>query len=434
MNRYKALTTLILPALLATFASTPTQTTYAQTPTFTDISDSYASTEIQALAAQGVIGGYGDGTFHPTSTMTRDEFASILAHAMQLKTDTAASARFTDVEPWARPYVGALVNAGITSGTSTTTYGARDPISREQLAVFFLRAMQSASQAQTLNLHGTFDDRDIISEYARPFVGLTQRIGFIQGATDTQGLLKFDPQGNAERQAVARLSYEFVLHQAAYQNKIASFTNTAALLDSTVQVMENLQSANIAYTRIRFGNDQERATIQWTKNPFTVHMLGTHQGVDASNQPTSETIESYAANGYLYQPRSANGQVTWSKRAYTQSTLGPYESVVPHGMLKASMTHDLAPFLTAQEDATTYTLTGSLTGRDYQILFLLPEDWSHPAPGPMTYRLVIDKATKHLTAMRIEQTDPSHFLSDYAFQDFNNVPPVTVPQEILDNA
>lgn len=58
---------------------------YATTAlTFTDSASipAYATYYIQTMAAQGIIGGYTDGTFKPNNNITRGQMAKILYNLM----------------------------------------------------------------------------------------------------------------------------------------------------------------------------------------------------------------------------------------------------------------------------------------------------------------------------------------------------------------
>ena len=179
--------------------------------TLTDIGDSYAKTEIQTLYNEGIIAGYPDNTFKPKNNITREEFAKMLSVALGLPKNESASKKFTDVSDWARPYVGALVKAEITTGTGATTFGAKDPLTREQMATFFVRAMGWEDTAKDLYNEGViscdFADQGKVDDYAKANVALAKSIGFINGIGDN----KFDPDNKAQRQAVALLVYKYVM-------------------------------------------------------------------------------------------------------------------------------------------------------------------------------------------------------------------------------
>lgn len=190
-----------------------------------DLDQSWAKEEIKALVEAGIISGFPDGTFKPKANMTRDQFAKVLALSLGLEENEAANP-FTDAG-WAAPYIGALVNAGLTQGVSDSLYGSAANVTREQLAVFFVRALGFEEEVKELNLELPFADRDQVADYAKASVAFLSEIGFIKGI-EKDGALLFNPKGNAERQAVARLAYEFVVNGEEYKAK------GQALLDSLV--------------------------------------------------------------------------------------------------------------------------------------------------------------------------------------------------------
>jgi hypothetical protein len=187
-----------------------------------DVSDSYAKTEIEALVEAGIISGYQDGSFAPRKSMSRAELAKIITLSLSLQEASEEAAPFTDVEKgsWYRGYVGALVKAGITQGTSTTTFSPNAEVSREELVVFFLRAMGLEKQAlQTVNYSLPFTDTPSISSWAVQHVALAYTIGFINGIENENGSIRFAPGDSAERQALARLAYEFYKKRPDYVKK-----------------------------------------------------------------------------------------------------------------------------------------------------------------------------------------------------------------------
>lgn len=199
-----------------------------------DIDQSYAKNEITKLHAMGIIDGYEDHTFRPKQEITREEFAKLICVAFGLEEDAQASAKFTDVSPWARGYVGALVSMNITKGKTKTLFGAKDKLTREQMATFFVRAMGMEEFAEGLLLTGmielNFADEADIDEYAKANVAFAQHIGLIKGI----GNNRFAPDSNAERQAVARLIYEVVVNfDTKYMPQLLKF-DMPDLVDVTV--------------------------------------------------------------------------------------------------------------------------------------------------------------------------------------------------------
>lgn len=198
---------------------------------FSDIADSYAAQEIRSLVQDGILSGYEDGTFKPRETMTRAHLAKVLVLALGLEEDGASADVFADVpaNSWFKGYVGALLNTNITNGTSQTTFSPDSPVTREQLAVFFIRAFNLEALAVKLPFDASLSDVGQISDWARPHVSLAFKIGFLKGIDNGDGTLRFSPLDAADRQALARLAYEFKLNQALYKSKVQQLEAAIAL-------------------------------------------------------------------------------------------------------------------------------------------------------------------------------------------------------------
>lgn len=94
-----------------------------------------------ALKAAGVINGKTATSYGAYSTMTRSEMAKMITAAYELEA-TSQNIPFTDVNSRFAPDVAALVEAGVTSGKTPTRFGANDPITRGEFALFIFRADQ----------------------------------------------------------------------------------------------------------------------------------------------------------------------------------------------------------------------------------------------------------------------------------------------------
>lgn len=101
--------------------------------TLTDVADDNPnSAAIRALVTKGVITGYEDGTFKPDNTITRAEFATILARATAGSvTLTATTAKFPDValDYWANTYIAYAVSTGTVNGYEDGTFRPENPVS-----------------------------------------------------------------------------------------------------------------------------------------------------------------------------------------------------------------------------------------------------------------------------------------------------------------
>lgn len=118
----------------------------ATTGSFTDTSDS----AVLAANALGIVNGYGNGSFGPENSITRQEAAAILARTAQvlgLPQDGADISGFIDLSQigeWARDSVAVCKALGVMQGTSDTTFDPRSPYTREQCVVTILRLFKIA--------------------------------------------------------------------------------------------------------------------------------------------------------------------------------------------------------------------------------------------------------------------------------------------------
>lgn len=95
------------------------------------------------LVASGVADGFVDGTFRPTTPITRGQLATFLHRLAEPDTPTTTcdAAPFTDVDA-DHPFCGDiawLVDAGLAAGFSDGTYGPAEPVTRGQMVAFLHR-------------------------------------------------------------------------------------------------------------------------------------------------------------------------------------------------------------------------------------------------------------------------------------------------------
>ncbi len=146
----------VLPvALLVTFALIAVLglggTAAAQV--FSDLGGSPYGEAIEGMAAFHIIDGYpqGDGTalFKPDNPVWRAQFAKMIDGVMQLQPTEDLTSPFTDLgndDPnslYPHEYVAAAYAAGITNGTTATTFGPYVDIKRAQVVTMIVRALQN---------------------------------------------------------------------------------------------------------------------------------------------------------------------------------------------------------------------------------------------------------------------------------------------------
>ncbi len=114
------------------------------TEAFSDVpSGSTHAAAIAAVAAAGIAGGFGDGTFRPGLAVTRGQMATFLSGALDLDVDTAPPPTYPDV-PAASTHVraiAAVTEAGIAGGFDDGTFRPAATVTRGQMASFLARAL-----------------------------------------------------------------------------------------------------------------------------------------------------------------------------------------------------------------------------------------------------------------------------------------------------
>ena len=103
----------------------------------------FAANFIERLAADGITAGCGGGKYCPDATVTRDEMAVFLLRAKygSAYSPPAASGVFGDVSSghWAAAWIEQLAAEGVTTGGGGGNYCPDSPVNRDQMAVFLVR-------------------------------------------------------------------------------------------------------------------------------------------------------------------------------------------------------------------------------------------------------------------------------------------------------
>lgn len=127
--------------------------TVADTSNFTDVENgSWYADAVNWAAANGIVGGYGDGTFGPDDPITREQMATIFYRYAQFKgydvsvgesTSLLPYTDFADLSEYAIPAMQWAVGAGIISGTDTNTLSPRGDTTRAQVATILMRFLNT---------------------------------------------------------------------------------------------------------------------------------------------------------------------------------------------------------------------------------------------------------------------------------------------------
>lgn len=181
-------------------------------PVFSDLDpkgDDYA--HILALAAEGVVNGFPDGTFKPGKDITRQQAAKIIAGTLGLDTKNVNDPGYTDVSKSSEYYgpIAALTEAGIVSGSVVNgkkVFKPENTLSRAQMSKIIAEAYELPTN----------------KPYTAPFADVTegewhaQYVQAIYDAKVTKG------EGNnrfGENNAVKRGQMASFIHRAQNQDE-----------------------------------------------------------------------------------------------------------------------------------------------------------------------------------------------------------------------
>lgn len=183
---------------------------------YQDTYSHWASEVINELSAKWIISASNGSFYRPNENISRAEFAELVARGLGLKGEQNAASRFRDVRSGSvtSTYIGAAAEAGIITGNTDGTFKPDRPITREQMAIMMVRALNYGGQPTALNSSAAstlakFKDNKKIQ--SKDSVAKAVQEGIIQGMTSKT----FEPQGNASR-AQAAVMLKRVLDKLGY--------------------------------------------------------------------------------------------------------------------------------------------------------------------------------------------------------------------------
>ena len=118
----------------------------AAASSFSDISDDTTALAAAALQGLGVVSGTGGGCFEPDSFLTRAELCTMAVNAMGLGDKVSTYSRktlFSDVpsSAWYNGYINLAYSEGLINGYGNGTFGPNDTVTYGQAAAIMLRML-----------------------------------------------------------------------------------------------------------------------------------------------------------------------------------------------------------------------------------------------------------------------------------------------------
>lgn len=176
---------------------------------FMDIpAEHWAAEAIKSLSAKQIVTGVTASEFKPENKITRAEFTALMVRALGLK--NVGQVVFSDVRTgaWYTSYVSAALNAGIVTGRSSKVFAPDAAISREEMAVMVIRALE-VKLGRKVSLESgaaAFTDASNISAWADSYVTTAAARGLIEGRTAQL----FAPKEWMTRAESAQVLYKFL--------------------------------------------------------------------------------------------------------------------------------------------------------------------------------------------------------------------------------
>ncbi len=182
---------------------------------FSDIGETaWYKDSVKYVFERELFNGTGGGNFSPQLHMTRSMFVSVLGRLSGKVDGGLADTDFTDVkdESWYTRFVAWASENGIVSGYGNGSFGPNDNVSREQMALFLYRyakwkGIDVGMGTKSSIIGDKFSDSDDISNWAREAVEWAVNAGIVNGKPGSV----FDPKGKATRAEVAAIVHRFTL-------------------------------------------------------------------------------------------------------------------------------------------------------------------------------------------------------------------------------
>jgi len=145
---------------------------------FADTQGHWADKPIHTFIRLQLINGYKDGTFKPNHFITRAEFATILSRAFNIQSGDASTAP-KDVEGhWAQEAIKNLVSTGVIKGYGDNSFKPNQTITREEMVVMLSRIVNLDNAAKDRE-KGHFNDLN--RSYAASEIVAGAQAGIVKG-------------------------------------------------------------------------------------------------------------------------------------------------------------------------------------------------------------------------------------------------------------
>lgn len=164
----------------------------------------------------GYFNGTSSTEFSPNEGMSRGMVVTVLARCFAKDLDSyATQTKFTDISlsAYYAKAVNWAVSQGVTKGTSETTFAPNDLVTREQIATFLYRAenLKDNTSISFQEYLEKYSDKDKVSDWAKELIGWASAFGIINGMDG-----KLVPQGTTTRAMFAQILQNYDTYRGVF--------------------------------------------------------------------------------------------------------------------------------------------------------------------------------------------------------------------------
>lgn len=366
-------------ALALTLALSLPQPSAVAAAAFTDVpADSFASEYILNLSERGVLGGFPDGSFRPSNSLTRAEALKIVLRAAGTPIQSASATTFTDV-PQTHTLLNEIETArqqGITTGYADGTFRPDRPSSRGELVKLLMTATGLVQQSPIMSPE--YRDLPATSSLA-PAIYSARALGVASGFDDGT----FRPDAPLTRAQAAKMVYSAILIKenkplpgvstapasSSIELKLFELINASRaeqhlpplILDPTLSQIARAHSQDLMDTFKRFDKEGWSASHDDQVGPWLTHDSGDGTSFEKRLQQAL-TLAKVSSAG-------ATENVGWA----TYNARSPEDAVrVIHEAMMAEVPPDDGhrKNILGQSVATTHVGVGIVAGEDPKELYV----------------------------------------------------------------
>ncbi|MGI6083055.1 MAG: S-layer homology domain-containing protein [Limnochordia bacterium] len=238
---------------------------------FKDLGGNWAIEHVMALADKGIVGGYPDGTFRPNGTVTRAELAKMIVKAFALP-HASGKQDFRDTQQhWASDDIAAMGAAGLIDGYEDGAFRPEQEVNRAETIAIAMRALDinevieaeeiedtafsDVSATHWASRYITAADRlDILPPYYKGRLRPNEPVTRAEAAAIINGVLRLQVvEGEIDHADPAR----YVMSVKTAENALRDFTlapSVTVYRNSTLSEADALEEGDAVYlVADRFG-------------------------------------------------------------------------------------------------------------------------------------------------------------------------------------